>query len=78
MNDPEVFKRYAVRSDGTTYAGHVLHKMRAKAQAQAQPAAADPLSPGFLEAQKAIAAAGGVYWLAELTVSSSPHATAVN
>jgi methyltransferase (TIGR00027 family) len=70
MNNPEVIKQYAVRSDGTTYAGHVVAKMRAEADTSI------PLPASVLDAQKAIAAAGGVYWLAELTVSPNPQAPA--
>jgi methyltransferase (TIGR00027 family) len=73
MNNPEVFKRYAIRSDGTTYAAHVVEKMRIEALARARAGTALPLSAGVLEAQKAIAIAGGIYWLAELTVSASPN-----
>lgn len=75
MNNPEVFKRYATRSDGTTYAARVMEKMRAEALARSRDGTASPLPAGVLEAQKAIAAAGGIYWLAELTVSSSPNVT---
>lgn len=76
MSNPEVIKRYAVRRDGTTYAAHVVEKMRAKAQTRARTGTATPPPISALEAQKAIAAAGGVYWLAELTVSSNPLETA--
>ena len=72
MNNPEVIKRYAVRSEGTTYAARTMEKARAGALARTQGGIAPPLSAGVLEAQKAIAAAGGIYWLAELTVSSTP------
>ena len=75
MNNPEVIKRYATRTDGTTYAARVIEKMRAEAQARTQAGNALPLPPVALEAQKAIAAAGGVYWLAELTLPSVPGAT---
>jgi methyltransferase (TIGR00027 family) len=69
MNNPEVIKRYAIRSDGTTYAARAVETMRAEALARTQAGIASPLSAIALEAQKAIAAAGGIYWLAELTVS---------
>ncbi len=72
MNNPEVIKRYAVRSDGTTYAARAVEKMRAEALARNQDGMASPLPPWVLEAQKAIATAGGIYWLAELMVSSNP------
>jgi methyltransferase (TIGR00027 family) len=78
MNNPEVIKRFAVRSDGTTYAGHVMARMRAEAQAQAEAGTAPPIPAHVLDAQKAIAAAGGTYWLAELTVPSTSHAPTVN
>ena len=73
MTDPEVVKRYAIRSDGTTYAARAVEKMRIEAVARARAGTALPLSAGVLEAQKAIAIAGGIYWLAELTVSASPN-----
>jgi methyltransferase (TIGR00027 family) len=77
LNSREVIKRFAIRTDGTTYAAHVLEKIRAEAETRARAGNASPLSAGALEAQKAIAAAGGVYWLAELTVLSMPKATEV-
>lgn len=75
MDNPDVIKRYAVRRDGTTYAAHALQKIRAEAQARAQSGAASPIPANVLEAHKAAAAAGGVYWLAEVTVSSNPYPT---
>lgn len=72
MNNPEVIKRYAVRRDGTTYAAQVLEKMRVEAQERARAGAASPSPANILGIQKAIASAGGVYWLAELTVLSNP------
>jgi methyltransferase (TIGR00027 family) len=68
MNNPEVIKRYAIRSDGTTYAAHAVEKMRAEALERTRAGTANPLSASVLEAQKATAAAGGSYWLAELAV----------
>ena len=69
MNSPEVIKRYAIRSDGTTYAARAVEKMRAEALERTRAGTANPLSDSVLEAQRAIAAGGGIYWLAELTVS---------
>jgi methyltransferase (TIGR00027 family) len=78
MYNPEVMKRYAVRADGTTYAAHVIEKVRAEAQARTQAGNAPQIPAGLLEAQKAIAAAGGVYWLTELTVPATPSLTEVS
>ena len=76
MNNPETMKLYAVRSDGSTYAGHVLERMRAEMQARLRTGAVS--SPVIApELQKAVAAAGGVYWLAELTVLSTPRAVEI-
>ncbi|MBB5063228.1 SAM-dependent methyltransferase [Granulicella mallensis] len=77
MYNPEVMKRYAVRADGTTYAAHVIEKARAEAQARNQAGNAPQIPAGLLEAQKAIAAAGGVYWLTELTVPAASNSTEV-
>jgi hypothetical protein len=69
FQNPEAIKRYALRRDGASYASHVIEKLRAEAQARIEAGIAlPPLPEGFLEAQKAIKAAGGVYWLAELTL----------
>jgi methyltransferase (TIGR00027 family) len=75
MNNPEVIKRWAVRRDGTTYAAHVLEKMRVEAQERTRAGAASPLPANILAIQKAITSAGGVYWLAELTVLFNPGLT---
>jgi methyltransferase (TIGR00027 family) len=61
---PELIKRYGTRQDGTVYAGQVFEKMRTQAQAQSH-----ALPSALIDLQKAIAAAGGAYWLTELTVS---------
>jgi methyltransferase (TIGR00027 family) len=61
MTNPELIKRYAIGRDGTMYGAKVFAKMRAEAQTR----------PGSEDARKAVAAAGGVYWLAELTVPDS-------
>ena len=74
MNNPEVIKRYAVRRDGTTYAAHVVEKMRVEAQERAQAGADSPSTANILEIQKAITSAGGVYWLAELTILGTSQA----
>jgi methyltransferase (TIGR00027 family) len=73
MNNPEVMRRYAIRNDGTTYAGRVLKKMRAERQARIRAGAVsgEVIAP---ELQKAVIAAGGVYWLSELTVLSTGRA----
>ena len=62
-NDPEIIRRYGTRRDGTAYAARALEKLRMQMAARPQA----PLN-GLREAQKAIAAAGGAYWLTELTV----------
>jgi hypothetical protein len=69
MSNPEAIKRYAVRKDGTTYAAHLMEKLKLEAQTRAKSGTAPVPSPEALEAQRAIAAAGGVYWISELTVS---------
>jgi methyltransferase (TIGR00027 family) len=61
VNHPEMTRRYATRRDGTSYAAHVLEKLRTQVPAQTPP-------EGFLEIQRAVAAAGGTYWFTELTV----------
>lgn len=60
---PEMVKRYGTRQDGTSYAAHVLEGLQREAQARAQVQPSD-----LFEVQKAIAAAGGAYWFAELAV----------
>ncbi len=56
MLNPEAIKRYTTGRDGTVYGAKALAKRRAEAR------------PVDEETRKAVAAAGGVYWLAELTV----------
>jgi O-methyltransferase involved in polyketide biosynthesis len=69
FHNPEAIKRYAVRRDGASYASHVMEKLRAEAQARIQAGIAPPPLPeGFLEAQNAIRAVGGAYWITELTM----------
>lgn len=60
---PEMIRRYGTRQDGTSYAAHVLERLRTQAPIW-------PHAPpsGLLDAQKAVAAAGGAYWFTELTV----------
>jgi methyltransferase (TIGR00027 family) len=60
---PEVVKRYGTRQDGTSYATHVFERLQKEAQARSQ-----VLPSNLVEAQKAIAAAGGSYWFTELIV----------
>jgi methyltransferase (TIGR00027 family) len=64
---PEMIRRYGTRQDGTSYAARVLEGLRTQAPNR-------PPSPpsGFLDAQKAVAAAGGAYWFTELTVMNQP------
>lgn len=59
----EMIRRYGTRQDGTSYAAHVLERLRTQAPVQ-------PHAPpsGLIDARKAVAAAGGAYWFAELTV----------
>ena len=66
--DIEAIKRYAVRADGKTYAAETMEKMRLEAQARFQAAPMSPENVAQLESWKAITAAGGFYWFAELTV----------
>ena len=61
---PEIIKRYGTRPDGTVYAAQAFEKMRTQAQTQSQ----SPPS-ALIDLRNAIAAAGGAYWLNELTVS---------
>jgi methyltransferase (TIGR00027 family) len=61
---PEIIKRYGTRKDGTSYAAEVFEKMRIQMQTKSQ-----ALPGPLLDLQKAIAAAGGAYWLAELTIA---------
>jgi methyltransferase (TIGR00027 family) len=62
-NDPEIRRRYSTRKDGSSYAARALEKLRTQEQDRPR-----ELPSGFLDAQKAITAAGGAYWFAELTV----------
>jgi hypothetical protein len=64
---PEMIRRYGTRKDGTSYAAHVLERLRAQLPTQLS----RPPS-GLVDMQKAVAAAGGTYWLAELTVMGRP------
>lgn len=70
--DIEAIKRYAVRADGNTYAAETMEKMRVEAQARFQAAPTSPENLAQLESWKAITAAGGFYWFAELTVLPKP------
>jgi methyltransferase (TIGR00027 family) len=70
--DIEAIKRYAVRADGKTYAAETMEKMRLEAQARFQAAPTSPENLAQLESWKAITAAGGFYWFAELTVQAKP------
>ena len=61
----------AIGKDGIGYGANVFEKARAAAIEARTRAEAEPDSPAnqaFIELQKAIATAGGTYWLAELTV----------
>jgi methyltransferase (TIGR00027 family) len=60
---PEIIRRYGTRHDGTSYAAHVLERLRTQAPIR-------PHAPpsGLVDAQRAVAAAGGAYWFTELTV----------
>jgi methyltransferase (TIGR00027 family) len=64
---PEMIRRYGTRQDGTSYAARVLERLRTQAPIR-------PHAPpsGLLDAQKAVAAAGGAYWFTELTVMNQP------
>lgn len=62
-NSPEITRRYGTRRDGTSYAAHVLEKLRTQAPTWTQAP-----TEAFLDAQKAVVAAGGAYWFTELTV----------
>jgi O-methyltransferase involved in polyketide biosynthesis len=64
---PEMIRRYGTRQDGTSYAAHVLERLRTQTPIR-------PHAPpsGLLDAQKAVAAAGGSYWFTELTVMNQP------
>jgi len=70
--DIEAIKRYAVRADGQTYAAETMQKMQAEAAARFQAVPMSPESAAQLESWKAITAAGGFYWFAELTVLPRP------
>jgi methyltransferase (TIGR00027 family) len=62
-NSPEITRRYGTRKDGSSYAAHALEKLRTQAQARPKEPPND-----FLDAQKAVVAAGGAYWFTELTI----------
>jgi methyltransferase (TIGR00027 family) len=62
---PEMIRRYGTRQDGTSYAARVLERLRTPIRPHASPS-------GLLDAQKAVAAAGGAYWFTELTVMNQP------
>ena len=66
--DIEAIKRYAVRADGQTYAAETMQKMQAEAAARFRTVPMSAESAAQLESWKAITAAGGFYWFAELTV----------
>jgi methyltransferase (TIGR00027 family) len=67
-NSPEMIKRYGTRQDGTSYAARLLERLRTQVPTRPQQA----LPTGFMDAQKAVAAAGGAYWFTELTVLNQP------
>jgi len=74
MYNPELVKRYTIGKDGVGYGANVFEKtrttaMEARARAEAEPDT--PAKLALIDLQKAIAAAGGTYWLAELTVPAS-------
>ena len=74
MYDPDLIKRYTIGKDGVGYGANVFEKTRAaaiEAQARAQAEPDTPSKQAAADLQKAIAAAGGIYWLAELTVPAS-------
>jgi hypothetical protein len=71
MYNPELIKRYTIGKDGVGYGANVFERTRAAAIEARARAEAEPDTPSkqvAMEFQKAIAAAGGMYWLAELTV----------
>jgi len=71
MYNPELIKRYTIGKDGVGCGASVFEKMRAAAMEAHARAEAEPDTPAnqaLVDLQKAIAAAGGTYWLAELTV----------
>ena len=70
----ELIKRYTIGKDGVGYGANVFEKTRAAAIEARTRAAAEPDTPAklaLIHLQKAIAEAGGTYWLAELTVPGS-------
>jgi len=74
MYNPELIKRYTIGKDGVGYGANVFEKTRAAAMEARARAAAEPDTPSkqaLVDLQKAIGAAGGTYWLAELTVPAS-------
>ena len=74
MYNPELIKRYTIGKDGVGYGANVFEKTRAAAMEARARAAAEPDTPAklaLIHLQKAIAEAGGTYWLTELTVPVS-------
>ncbi|MGA2852060.1 MAG: SAM-dependent methyltransferase [Terracidiphilus sp.] len=74
LYSPELIKRYTIGKDGVGYGANIFEKTRAAAVEARTRAVAEPDSPSkqaLIDLQKAIAAAGGTYWLAELTVPAS-------
>jgi methyltransferase (TIGR00027 family) len=74
MYNPDLIRRYTIGKDGVGYGANVFEKTRAAAIEARARAAEEPDTPAklaLIELQKAIAAAGGTYWLAELTVPVS-------
>lgn len=71
MYNPELIKRYTIGKDGIGYGANVFEKTRAAAMESRARAEAEPDTPAkqaLIDLQNAIAAAGGTYWLGELTV----------
>ncbi|MGA2650309.1 MAG: SAM-dependent methyltransferase [Terracidiphilus sp.] len=71
MYNPELVKRYTIGKNGIGYGANVFEKTRAAAIEARARTEAEPDTPekkAAADFQKAIAAAGGTYWLAELTV----------
>jgi len=71
MYNPDLIKRYTIGKDGVGFGANVFEKTRAAAMEARARAEAEPETPSkqtAMDFQKAIAEAGGIYWLAELTV----------
>ena len=70
---PEVIRRYGTRQDGTSYASRVLERLRTQVPVR-------PHAPpdGLVDAQRAVAAAGGAYWFTEVTVMNQPIVDRIN